>query len=90
MRLVQVCFVALSVFVTVLTLAIAIARVSGTVDTVVSTEGKTTQQAIESVAQLAIDRAVENGAVRETIELAEMDAIPLQVSFFSVELRAVG
>ena len=88
--MVQVCFVALSVFVTVLTPILAIARVSGTVDTVVSTEGKTTQQAIESVAQLAIDRAVENGAVSETIELAEMDAIPLQVSFFSVELRAVG
>ena len=73
-----------------LTLFPAIARVSGTVDTLVSTEGKTTQQAIESVAQLAIDRAVENGAVRETIELAEMDAIPLQVHFFSPELRAVG
>ena len=88
--MVQVCFVALPMFVTVLTPIRAIARVSGTVDTVVSTEGKTTQQAIESVAQLAIDRAVENGAVRETIELAEMDAIPLQVSFFSLELRAVG
>ncbi|KAL1742325.1 hypothetical protein HDZ31DRAFT_66082 [Schizophyllum fasciatum] len=70
----------------------AIARVSGTVDTVVSTEGKTTQQAIESVAQLAIDRAVENGAVRETIELAEMDAIPLQyiANKSRVIVKAIG
>ncbi|KAL1702879.1 Hydantoinase/oxoprolinase N-terminal region-domain-containing protein [Schizophyllum commune] len=70
----------------------AIARISGTVDTVVSTEGKTTQQAIESVAQLAIDRAVENGAVRETIELAEMDAIPLQyiANKSRVIVKAIG
>ncbi|KAL1657484.1 Hydantoinase/oxoprolinase-domain-containing protein [Schizophyllum commune] len=70
----------------------AIARVSGTVDTVISTEGKTTQQAIESVAQLAIDRAVENGAVRETIELAEMDAIPLQyiANKSRVIVKAIG
>lgn len=70
----------------------AIARVSGTVDTVVSTEGKTTQQAIDAVAQLAIDRAVENGAVRETVELAEMDAIPLQyiANKSRVIVKAVG
>jgi hypothetical protein len=44
-----------------------------------STAEKTTQQVLDVVSQMAIERAVENGAVRDTIELAEMDVIPLQV-----------
>ncbi|KIY53720.1 hypothetical protein FISHEDRAFT_68656 [Fistulina hepatica ATCC 64428] len=56
----------------------AIARVSGTVDTVKSTHDKTTQQVLDEVTQMAIDRAVDNGAIRETVILAEIDVLPLQ------------
>lgn len=56
----------------------AMARVSGTVDTVRPTAEKATQQVLEEVSQLAIERAVENGALRSTIELAEIDVIPIQ------------
>ncbi|KAI0312127.1 hypothetical protein OF83DRAFT_1270491 [Amylostereum chailletii] len=70
----------------------AIARVSGTVDTVQSTADKTTQQVLDAVSKMAIDRAVENGAVRETVELAEMDVIPLQyiANKARVIVKAVG
>ncbi|KAI0031377.1 hypothetical protein K488DRAFT_86866 [Vararia minispora EC-137] len=40
----------------------AIARVSGTVDTVQSTQDKTSQQVLDAVAKMAVERAVENGA----------------------------
>ncbi|VDB97465.1 unnamed protein product [Peniophora sp. CBMAI 1063] len=56
----------------------AMARVSGTVDTVRPTAEKTTQQVLEEVSQLATERAFENGALRNTIELAEVDVIPIQ------------
>ncbi|KAI0029784.1 hypothetical protein K488DRAFT_55600 [Vararia minispora EC-137] len=55
----------------------AIARVSGTVDTVRPTTDKTTQQVLDEVSQMAVERAVENGARRETVELAEIDVIPV-------------
>ncbi|VDB99599.1 unnamed protein product [Peniophora sp. CBMAI 1063] len=56
----------------------AIARVSGTVDTVRPTAEKTTQQVLEEVSQLATERAFENGALRDTIKLAGVDVIPIQ------------
>ncbi|KAJ8072196.1 hypothetical protein PM082_015754 [Marasmius tenuissimus] len=70
----------------------AIARVSGTVDWVVSTEGKTTQAVLEEVSKVAVERAVENGAVRETVEIAEMDAIPIQyiANKTRVLIKAIG
>ncbi|KAK7044090.1 hypothetical protein VNI00_007806 [Paramarasmius palmivorus] len=70
----------------------AIARVSGTVDVVVGTEGKTTASVLEEVSKIAIDRAVENGAVRETVETAEMDAIPIQyvANKCRVIVKAIG
>ncbi|THH13801.1 hypothetical protein EW146_g6457 [Bondarzewia mesenterica] len=60
----------------------AIARVSGTVDTMVSTLDKTSQTTLDEISAVAIDRAVENGAIRETVQIAEMDLIPLQASCF--------
>ncbi|THH15146.1 hypothetical protein EW146_g5286 [Bondarzewia mesenterica] len=60
----------------------AIARVSGTVDTMVSTLDKTSQTTLDEISLVAIDRAVENGAIRETVQIAEMDLIPLQASCF--------
>jgi hypothetical protein len=55
------------------------ARVSGTVDTVVDTAGKTMKVILEEVTQVAIARAVTNGAKQETVSVAEMESIPLQV-----------
>jgi hypoxanthine phosphoribosyltransferase len=55
------------------------ARVSGTVDTMVDTTGKTMQVVLEEVTQVAIARAVTNGAKQETVSVAEIESIPLQV-----------
>ena len=57
----------------------AIARVSGTVDTILSVADRSTQQVLDTVSDMARDRAVENGAIRDTVELAEIDVIPVQV-----------
>lgn len=58
---------------------LAIARVSGTIDTMVSTADKSMQTILDEICAKAVDKAVENGAVRETVKIAEMDSIPLQV-----------
>ena len=57
----------------------ATARVSGAVDSVENTETKTLAEAIEEVKARAIDKAVDNGALRETVTIAEVDNFPLQV-----------
>jgi N-methylhydantoinase A/oxoprolinase/acetone carboxylase beta subunit len=57
----------------------ATARVSGIIDTIESTESKTTSQVMEETSKRAIEKAVENGAKRETIQVVEMDHLPLQV-----------
>lgn len=58
----------------------ATARVSGIVDTIESTAGKTSAQVMEEISKRAIERAVTNGTRRETVQVAEQDNIPLQVS----------
>ncbi|KAF7355763.1 DUF917-domain-containing protein [Mycena sanguinolenta] len=58
----------------------AIARVSGTIDIMVSTADRTTRAVLEDISRMAVDRAVENGAIRESVKIAEMDAIPLNAS----------
>lgn len=58
----------------------ATARVSGVVDSVENTESKTLAEAIEEVKARAINKAVDNGALRETVTVAEVDNFPLQVS----------
>ncbi|CAK5262863.1 unnamed protein product [Mycena citricolor] len=70
----------------------AIARVSGTVDTMVSTANRTTQDALDDISKMAVEKAVQNGAARETIAIAEMDAIPLQyiANKARVIVKAVG
>ena len=59
----------------------ATARVSGIIDTIESTESKTSVQVMEIVSKRAIGKAVENGAKTETVQVVEMDHIPLQVIF---------
>lgn len=58
----------------------ATARVSGVIDTIESTETKTTSQVMEETSKRAIEKAVENGANRETVQVVEMDHLPLQAS----------
>jgi hypothetical protein len=55
------------------------ARVSGSVDIVVDTAEKTTKTMIRTVSELAIERAISNGATRESVSIAEIEIIPLQV-----------
>ncbi|KAK0470131.1 uncharacterized protein EV420DRAFT_1616471 [Desarmillaria tabescens] len=55
----------------------AIARVSGIVDTMVSTAEKSNHAAMQEVSKAAIEKAVGSGALRETVSIAEMDDIPL-------------
>ncbi|CAJ2501628.1 Uu.00g044810.m01.CDS01 [Anthostomella pinea] len=55
----------------------AIARVSAVIDTVKSTESKTTQQLLDEICQDAIEKAVAGGASRSTVKVVEMDTLPL-------------
>jgi N-methylhydantoinase A/oxoprolinase/acetone carboxylase beta subunit len=56
----------------------ATARVSGVVHSVENTDTRTKAQITEELTQRAIDAAVRNGALRETVSIAEMDSLPLQ------------
>lgn len=55
----------------------AIAQVSGEVDRVVALEGTTRDRALEMVIGEARARAVEAGALADTVELAELEETPL-------------
>ncbi|KAK8050472.1 hydantoin utilization protein A [Apiospora phragmitis] len=70
----------------------ATARVSGVVDFVASTESKSVAQVIEEVSQSAIDKAVANGAARQTVTIAEVESFPLQyiANKSRVVVKAVG
>jgi hypothetical protein len=37
---------------------------------------------LEDISKMAVDKAVENGATRESVKIAEMDAIPINVFKF--------
>ncbi|EHK98436.1 putative Hydantoin utilization protein A [Glarea lozoyensis 74030] len=56
----------------------ATARVSGVVDTVESTESKSASHVMEEVSKRAIKKAVDNGAKADTVQVVEMDHLPLQ------------
>ncbi|KAF8917367.1 hypothetical protein CPB85DRAFT_1431292 [Mucidula mucida] len=70
----------------------AIAKVSGTVDTVVVTSDKSTQETLAEVSNIAIERAVANGAKRETVIIAEMESLPLMyiAGKARVIIKAIG
>ncbi|SPO05582.1 related to D-amino acid hydantoin hydrolase (hydantoinase) [Cephalotrichum gorgonifer] len=70
----------------------ATARVSGVIDSVESTESKTKAEIMEELSNRAIDKAVENGALRETVAIAEMESFPLQyiTNKSRVIVKAVG
>ncbi|KAK5393581.1 hypothetical protein LTR79_009249 [Exophiala xenobiotica] len=70
----------------------AISRVSGVVDTVADTSQQTLKQAQDAVTELAIEAAIENGAQRETIEIAEITILPIQYvdAKARILIKAVG
>ncbi|KAI0409685.1 hydantoinase [Xylaria palmicola] len=70
----------------------AIARASAVVDTVRSTESKTTQELLEDLSHDAIEKAVVAGASRPTVEIVEMDTLPLPyiANKTRFTVRAVG
>ncbi|KAI1619084.1 hypothetical protein EDD36DRAFT_427827 [Exophiala viscosa] len=70
----------------------AISRVSGVVDTVVDTSHQSLKQAQETVARLAIDAAVTNGAQPDTVQIAEVTVLPIQYvdAKARIVVRAVG
>ncbi|EPQ50447.1 hypothetical protein GLOTRDRAFT_82362 [Gloeophyllum trabeum ATCC 11539] len=70
----------------------AISKVGGSVDLIQSTVDQTVAQAVEKAKTMAIDRAVEAGADRNTVEVAEIDTIPLQYVANQVRIivKAIG
>ncbi|KIW11342.1 hypothetical protein PV08_10642 [Exophiala spinifera] len=70
----------------------AISRVSGVVDTVADTSHQTLKQAQDTVIDMAISAAVENGARRDTMEIAEITILPIQYvdGKARIIIRAVG
>jgi N-methylhydantoinase A/oxoprolinase/acetone carboxylase beta subunit len=65
----------------------ATARVSGVVDSIESTESRTVAQVIGELSKRAVDRAVESGAVRDSVTIAEVETIPLQVRHISLNIN---
>ncbi|KAK7453100.1 hypothetical protein CaCOL14_005055 [Colletotrichum acutatum] len=70
----------------------ATARVSGVVDAIESTETKSVSEAVEALSRRAVDRAVENGALRESVTIAEVESFPLQyiANKSRIIIKAVG
>ncbi|KAK3300667.1 uncharacterized protein B0H64DRAFT_316024 [Chaetomium fimeti] len=56
----------------------AMARVSAVVDTIRSTEKKTTQQWLDDICKEAVEKTVAAGAARESVAVVEMETLPLQ------------
>ncbi|KAI8268516.1 hypothetical protein K4K58_004964 [Colletotrichum sp. SAR11_239] len=70
----------------------ATARVSGVVDSIESTESKSVAQVTEELSRRAADKAVESGALRETVTIAEIESFPLQyiANKSRIIIKAVG
>ncbi|KAI8166253.1 putative D-/L-hydantoinase subunit A [Colletotrichum sp. SAR 10_70] len=70
----------------------ATARVSGVVDSIESTESKSVAEVIEELSQRAVDKAVESGALKETVTIAEIESFPLQyiANKSRIIIKAVG
>jgi hypothetical protein len=55
----------------------AMARVSAVVDTVKSTEKKSTRELLDEISEEAKQRTVDAGALKESVEVVEVEALPL-------------
>lgn len=60
----------------------ATARVSAVIDTVRSTELKTSQQILEEISKEAIEKTIKAGALPDSVKVVEQEALPLQVFSF--------
>ncbi|RFU24482.1 hypothetical protein B7463_g11857, partial [Scytalidium lignicola] len=65
----------------------AIAKVSGTVDTVENTASRSVVEVVEEIKLKAIARAVSQGAIESSVQIAEVDVMPLQ--YVANQLRVV-
>lgn len=70
----------------------ATARVSGVVDSVESTEARSKADIMEDLSRRAVDKAVEAGALRESVAIADMESFPLQyiANKSRIIVKAVG
>ncbi|KAF5712287.1 d-amino acid hydantoin hydrolase (hydantoinase) [Fusarium mundagurra] len=70
----------------------AISRVSGDVDIVQSTAHQSEAQALERAKAMAVERAIQAGAIPESITMANVESIPLQYVSHQVRtiVKAVG
>jgi N-methylhydantoinase A/oxoprolinase/acetone carboxylase beta subunit len=71
----------------------AIAQISGEVDRVFSLDGQTREQAVAHARQEAADRAITAGAAPETIEIVDVEDIPLSYlpgNATRIRVKAVG
>ncbi|KAK5161475.1 hypothetical protein LTS14_001271 [Recurvomyces mirabilis] len=65
----------------------AISKVGGIVDIIQGVAEQTIEQAVDHAKSLAIQRAIDAGAVKETIEIAEVESIP--VTYVANQLRTI-
>ena len=70
----------------------AMSKVGGSVDAIQSTANQSAAEIVEKAKATAIERAVAAGAIRDTVYVAEVDALPLQyvANQIRVIARAVG
>lgn len=71
----------------------AIAQISGEVDRVFSLDGQTREQAVARARQEAADRAIAAGAAPETVEIVDVEDIPLSYlpgNATRIRVKAVG
>ena len=70
----------------------AMSKVGGAVDAIQNTSNQSAAEIVEKAKAAAVERAVAAGAIRETVYVAEVDALPLQyvANQIRVIARAVG
>lgn len=71
----------------------AIAQVGGEIDRVVSLEGVTRERALEDAKQEAVDKAVTAGASRESVQVVDVEEVPLAYlpsNAVRLRVKAVG
>lgn len=65
----------------------AISKAGGVVDVIQSLADQTSQQAVEHAKKMAIQRAVDAGALADTVAVAEIDSLP--VAYMANQLRTI-
>ena len=71
----------------------AISKVSGTYEKLINYDELPREQALEQAKQEATDMAVDSGAIRETVEIIEVEVVPLEyypVNTNRLTIKAAG